>query len=188
MIIKKEFFSKSLLAGIFISIGCIANIKVSGILGPILFAFGLLTVCSMQANLFTGKAGFVKSKTDYLFLIPMLLFNIGGCFLIGNGYPLDCSHIIDARLSSSIFSLLVTSIFTGIVMTTAVSIYKNQNSPIGILLGVPLFILCGFPHCIADGYYYTCEGWTIEIFLIWLVTVVGNFIGCSYNKLIKSGA
>ena len=57
-------FRKSVFAGIFISIGGSVYLSVGGIAGSVLFAFGLLGVIHYQLPLYTGKAGFIKTKED----------------------------------------------------------------------------------------------------------------------------
>ena len=56
--------SRSVFAGICIGIagwGFLANKTI----GMFLFIFGLATVVSYKAKLFTGMAGYVRSKTDF---------------------------------------------------------------------------------------------------------------------------
>ena len=48
---------KSIMAGIFISIGCVVNLAVGGIVGAALFSLGLTAILVFNFNLFTGKAG-----------------------------------------------------------------------------------------------------------------------------------
>lgn len=45
------------MAGIFISIGCVVNLAVGGIVGAALFSLGLTAILVFNFNLFTGKAG-----------------------------------------------------------------------------------------------------------------------------------
>lgn len=65
------------------------------------------------------------------------------------------------------------SIACGMVMFIAVDVYK-QGSVLGILIGVPLFILAGFQHSIANvitmGVAQICS-WTL------VLCVAGNWIG-----------
>ena len=59
-----------------------------------------------------------------------------------------------------------------------------------LLFGVPAFIICGFPHCVADSFYYaSCShsfiaehGWSL--LAAYLPTVAGNFIGCNIYRLV----
>ena len=53
-----EIFKSSILAGMFISLGCIVNLTVGGYLGAILFSFGLLSVVHYKLKLYTGTIGF----------------------------------------------------------------------------------------------------------------------------------
>jgi formate/nitrite transporter FocA (FNT family) len=58
-------------------------------------------------------------------------------------------------------------------MYVAVKIFK-KGSPLGIVFGIPLFIFCGFQHCIANvitlGVARTFD-WSL------LLAIAGNFIG-----------
>ena len=58
-------------------------------------------------------------------------------------------------------------------MYIAVYMYK-KGTPLGIIYGIPLFIFCGFQHCIANiitfGVARTIN-WTI------VLCVLGNFTG-----------
>ena len=60
---KKQLYSELLLksaaASLMIGLGDYVLLKLGNPLGPFLFAFGLLGVCVMGANLFTGKCGFL---------------------------------------------------------------------------------------------------------------------------------
>ena len=49
----------SILAGICISLGGVAFLKVGGIVGAVLFSFGLITVVCYKMKLYTGVSGFV---------------------------------------------------------------------------------------------------------------------------------
>jgi formate/nitrite transporter FocA (FNT family) len=58
-----------------------------------------------------------------------------------------------------------------------------------LLFAVPLFIHCGFPHCVADAFYFlTCpqnvlmdSGW--DLLGVYGSIVVGNSIGCNIYRL-----
>ena len=49
-----------ILAGIAISVGGTVFLKVGGIIGAVLFAFGLTTVVYYKLKLYTGTAGFIQ--------------------------------------------------------------------------------------------------------------------------------
>ncbi len=74
-------------------------------------------------------------------------------------------------------------------MTTAVTFArKGQNLP--LLFGVPLFIMCGFPHCVADAFYYLCVPLDFliahapDVLLFYVSIVIGNFVGCNLYRAI----
>ena len=56
---KAELVRKSVGASILISLGCYSLLKMGSPIGPVLFTLGLLGVCYMGQNLFTGKCGFI---------------------------------------------------------------------------------------------------------------------------------
>ena len=182
----KEVISKGILAGIFISIGCLVYLSVGGIFGAILFSFGLTSVILTQSKLFTGLSGFCNCLKDYKILILVLLLNFIGCFIVGSLVDtVDASQIVFNRINSSLSHILIYSIGTGIIMSISVKYAKEQSNYIPLLLGIPTFIMCGMPHCVADICYYSIEGWKITYILPWITSVIGNFIGCNVTKIIK---
>ena len=192
----KKLFSNwmsALLAGVCISIGCIVNLQVGGIVGPILFTFGLITVVHYQYKLYTGTAGFIKNTTDFLNLGYILLWNVIGCLftalLMYEAIP-DLYDkvvpIINQRESQSILSSLFRAIFCGFLMTTAVQ-FARENRWLPLLWAVPVFILAGFYHSIADSFYYlmylVSTGFTYISPINYLIVILGNFIGCNLWRI-----
>ena len=53
---------KGVLAGICISFGGTIYLRVDGVAGAVLFAFGLIAVITSGLNLFTGKSQFVWGR------------------------------------------------------------------------------------------------------------------------------
>ena len=66
---------KALLAPILIGFGVVVNLTLGPPLGPILFSFGLLGVCTLGAELFTGKAGYMW-RNESKDLARILLINL----------------------------------------------------------------------------------------------------------------
>ena len=65
------------------------------------------------------------------------------------------------------------SVMCGVIMYLAVAIFR-KGSKLGILFGVPLFIFCGFQHCIANVITLgVAMGWSWTLIL----AVAGNFAG-----------
>ena len=82
------------------------------------------------------------------------------------------------RLEMGVLPILITAFFCGILMYTAVAIYKEKGSPLGIFFCVPVFILSGFEHSIADMFYFFCARmFSGEVFLFLLLVVIGNAVG-----------
>ena len=75
-------------------------------------------------------------------------------------------------------------------MTTAVQFTRN-NKYLPLIFGVPVFILCGFLHSIADAFYILMlhHGYLLDnmnvILKIYGIIVAGNFIGCNLTRIIK---
>lgn len=188
----KNFTLMSIFAGLLIGTGGLVYLRVGGVAGAVLFAFGLLCVVMCGAQLFTGKSGFLPYK-DFPKLIAMILLNAVGCAVAAFIASYCCSEalttnlqtIIDARLAASWHKVLVTSIGTGMIMTLAVY-GARQKHYLPLLFGVPVFILCGLPHCVADAFYYVaalfynCFKW--ELLIAWLWAIAGNYIGCNLPR------
>ena len=195
----KSIISSSVLSGIAIGtagFGYLASGK--DIVGAVLFAFGLATVVHYSLKLYAGTAGFIRrGELGTLFLI--LFFNLVGCALMGlmarcSPLPLQetAQGILEGRLAMGALRGGVLSIGCGFIMTTAVT-FARQDKMLPLIFGVPLFIVCGFPHCVADGFYYLCvplayiaDHWQ-EVLLFYVSIVAGNFIGCNLYRLVMAG-
>lgn len=198
----KFFYSRGILAGICISFGGCIYLKTGGVAGAVLFAFGLIAVVALGLNLFTGKAQFVWGKSSegpyaqggYVWLFSILALNIIGCIAMGALLPGQemreaAQSIIDKRLESDALRNGLLAVGCGFIMTLAVqNAAKKQWLP--LLFGIPAFIICGLPHCIADAFYIAClpadffEERMREIAVFYAAIVAGNFIGCNAYRLI----
>lgn len=162
--------------------------------GSILFALGLLAIVGYKLKLFTGTAGFIK-KNEIGDLLIILLGNIIGCFVmgmltrvspVGDGIQIAAMNIMNTRMETGMLGCGLLAIGCGLLMTTAVTFARQKNF-IPLLLAVPLFIVCGFPHCVADAFYYMSipfNTWSVDLLGIYLATVVGNAIGCNLYRII----
>ena len=74
----KELILKSIGAAALISLGNYALLKLGNPIGPVIFAFGILGVCYMGQNLFTGKCGFLFQDrikfTDLMIILIVMMF------------------------------------------------------------------------------------------------------------------
>ncbi len=190
-----QIIKSSILAGICIGIAGFGYLAEKSIIGAVLFAFGLLTVVHYKLKLYTGTAGFiVKGEVGSLFLI--LLGNLVGCLIVSliarcSPMPLQetAQKVLEGRLATGPLKGGILAIGCGFIMTTAVTFArKDKNLP--LLFGVPLFIMCGFPHCVADAFYYMAvpvsflaEHW-LEVLVFYVSIVAGNFVGCNLYRAI----
>lgn len=182
-------FIRSILAGICIGLGGAIFIKLGGVIGAIMFAFGLLTVVHFKLPLYTGTAGFIElNKTSEYYKMLIILFgNILGCVLLSylNIKGIDGTAIIQSRLDTSYLQCLLNAIGCGLIMTLIVQGGRDKNWLL-ILFGIPLFILLGFYHSIADAFYNMCVSDEMKnmFFGRYWTIVLGNFIGCNMPRLL----
>ena len=197
MKIKKEILENcnvllsSILAGVCISIGCIVNLMVGGgVIGAVLFTFGLITVVHYKYALYTGTAGFVKNFTDVfdLFFIIFVCNFIGcaltsyaACYAIPDLHD-KCNALMELRTHYDIWQTFIRAIFCGFLMTTAVK-FARENRWLPLLFAVPVFILAGFYHSIADAFYIQSSDYWSQIKWNYLMTIFGNFVGCNLYRL-----
>jgi formate/nitrite transporter FocA (FNT family) len=104
---------------------------------------------------------------------------------MNEGVLSNLNTIMAAREAASWDKLVVTSAGTGIIVTLALYGSRKGNY-LPLLYGVPVFIMCGLPHSIADAFYYWVAilngdfaWWMVAA---WLWSVVGNYIGCNLPR------
>jgi formate/nitrite transporter FocA (FNT family) len=182
-------FLRAILAGIAIGLGgCIFMGMVTSEykwVGAILFSIGLFTVFTFRLDLYTGKVGYaVENKPSYLVdLVVIILGNFVGALIIGQMIPMPEAAevlIVDAKLGGDIdwWRVFCKGVFCGMLMFIAADYYKTQKKYLATFVCVPVFILAGFEHSIADMFYFCASGtFTLDAFLFILVVIVGNAIG-----------
>lgn len=197
-----KLLRSSVFAGIYIGVagfGFLASglqSQVYGsLVGSVLFCLGLLAVVGYRLKLYTGTAGYIsRNETGELFLI--LAGNILGCLLVAllsRVSPLDmqsaAQNILELRLRTGALNCGLLGIGCGLLMTTAVTFAREKNY-LPLLFGVPLFIVCGFTHCVADAFYYLAaplaflKAHALEILAVYVCIVLGNLIGCNLYRII----
>ena len=183
---------RALLSGILIGLGSAGYLAVGGIPGAIIFAFGLIGVVVFEAPLYTGQAGVLKLNELWI-LFRIWFWNVIGCILIGllvkyagsDTSIANATTIVDGRFEAGWVKGLLRAIGCGLIIDLSVYQFRKSRSFIPILFGVPLFILCGFYHSIADVVYLTASWrWSPEICWYYPVIVIGNYIGCNVRRLI----
>lgn len=203
-----EILIKSILAGIMIGIGGTIYLSLDNkIVGSILFAIGLFIIVVYSFNLYTGKIGYLINNFNKKYISELIITLIGnfiGTFFVGfilrytriyNMISEKAKTLADIKLNDTLISILILSFFCGILMYLAVNTYKEVKDIgkyLAVFLGVIVFILCGFEHCIANMYYFSVSStWSLNTLLYLLVMILGNSLGgiliplC--NKVIKKG-
>lgn len=203
-----EILIKSILAGIMIGIGGTIYLSLDNkIVGSILFAIGLFIIVVYSFNLYTGKIGYLINNFNKKYIRELIITLIGnfiGTFFVGfvlrytriyTSISDKAKGLVDIKLNDTLISILILSFFCGILMYLAVNTYKEVKDIgkyLAVFLGVIVFILCGFEHCIANMYYFSVSSiWSLNTLLYLLVMILGNSLGgiliplC--NKVIKKG-
>lgn len=185
---------KSFLAGIMIAIGGTVFLSIENkVIGASLFSIGLFGVLIYNLNLYTGKIGYLIINFNLKYikeLIITLIGNfIGACSV---GFILRYTRIYDkiyekslmlvnTKLNDNILSIFILSIFCGLLMYYAVNGFKKQTDfgkYLVVYLGVAVFILCGFEHCIANMYYFSvADIWSLKTLGYTGIMVLGNSLG-----------
>lgn len=197
-----DIFRSAIFAGICIGVAGFGFL-VNPTVGMFLFIFGLATVVQYKLKLFTGTAGWVETRSDLKDLCIILIGNMVGCLLVAllarcsaQDLPAAAEALLAKRLGNGWWKCGLLSIGCGFLMTTAVNFArksKDFGDWVPLVLAVPLFIHCGFPHCIADTFYYmTCSPRVLfadpMFWLLYPSIILGNFLGCNLYKVFLSKA
>lgn len=188
-----RYMTSALSAGIAVALGSYAYIATeSRYLGGFLFSFGMLVVCIFQLPLYTGRISYVGKggprPRDFLTMLPM---NILGAVLVGLlSYPVkggaDVQLIVQDKLNQPFLQNFMTAMLCGAVIFCIVHIFRHSKDPVGrylgILLGVPVFVISRMENSIPDVFYVTAAlkqyGYFELRSLPFLLTVlVGNGLG-----------
>lgn len=177
---------KSVFAGILIGIAAI--ISANATYQHIIFSVGLVSVVCCGAYLYTGMIGKLTYR-DYKMILQILIGNIFGVLIVCLYARYYCSadmfdQVIANKESYSLIYVFVASIFCGILMCTATVLNINGNVLIMILC-VSAFILGKFPHCIADTFYLSLNGISLNDACYILLSVIGNTIGAKLASLCR---
>ena len=181
--------TESVCAGILIAIGGSVFLSCENrVIGAVLFSVALLCICYKGYYLYTGKVGYLTEAhraSDILSLLIGLAGNLLTACLLGfvvryavPGIGKAAEVLCPAKLEQSFLQTLLRASFCGVLMYLAVSIFRDHKTPIAILFGIPVFILSGFEHSIADMFYFGASG-TVngKVLLFILTAVLGNSLG-----------
>ena len=198
-----NLFRSSVFAGILIAIAGYGFLAGQAV-GMFLFILGLAAVVSYRLRLFTGTVGFIKWG-EIPNLVIILLGNVLGCWLVSLiakvdtvlGIQTAAQTVLQSRLQLGWLACGIKAIGCGVLMSAAVE-FSRRGVDFGywvpLLFAVPLFIHCGFPHCVADAFYFlTCpksvlmdSGW--DLIGVYGGIIAGNAIGCNIYRLLLYGS
>ena len=176
-------------AGLMITIGCSVYLAcVSKVVGAVLFAVALLTICYKGLSLFTGKVGYIPEKHGKEEVSALLLGLLGNAiatcalgYLVGLALPnlqASAQVLYESKLTQEWWQTFIRAIFCGVLMYVAVSVYRENKTIVGILFAVPVFILSGFEHSIANMAYFGISAQvSFDAFLFILIVIAGNAVG-----------
>ena len=185
-------FVRSILAGMAIGLGGAVLLGTMGIdpqlkwVGAILFAIGLFTVFTFGLDLYTGKVGYMFDDKPWTYGIDLLIMLVGN--FIGTLFISFCMPMADASVAGFIdgrlamlddpVRIILKGIFCGMLMFIAADVYKKKQSYLGAFICVPVFILAGSEHSIADMYYFCAAGvFSLDALFFIILVAIGNAIG-----------
>ena len=192
----------AILGGMGVGIGGVVYLSVENkIVGAFLFTIGLFIIMTTGLNLFTGKVAYIFDRSPN-YLITVLMIYIGnfiGTGLVGwlmpmtrygSGLVAAANTIVDAKLSDNFVSIFILAAFCNFVIFAACDGYHQVKHElgkyIGLFLGVAVFILCGFEHCIANMFYFTISGrWNGTTVVYLAVMTLGNIVGGVFTPLVR---
>ena len=190
-------------AGLAIGLGSLTYTVVSAywtsrpgmIFASALFSVGLILVCVLGLQLYTGKIGVVFDNREKLVenainLPIMLVGNAIGAFALGiichfvfmNIPEVNDRIIAISEGKTASDTVFLQGIFCGALVYIAVFFFKNLENYgmkiIGIITAVTLFVYCGFQHCIANMFYFGMAfNWNINMLWNLLIVILTNSVG-----------
>src|SRR5699024_2158394 len=101
---------------------------------------------------------------------------------VGSALAEKAMGLFETKLSDSLVSIFILAVLCTIMIYIAVENYKNYPHQLGkylaILLGVLVFILCGFEHCIANSFYFSVANvWSLHTLGFLVVMTLGILVG-----------
>lgn len=166
---------KSILGGICIGMGVLVYSVQKNHIGAVLFSFGLINIIKCEFYLYTGKVGYWQSGKTVEFL-TILLGNILGVAIIAPLIP-DTTGIVQAKMQASYLIIFYRSLMCGMIIYLCVNQNPNKTKFLLPVLGVPLFILSGMEHCIADIGLLLGTKLSLQSIIFILVVIIGNSFG-----------
>ena len=203
-------FRLGIFAGILIAIGGALNLCLSSmeqpVWGAVFFSLGLMCVCLLGANLFTGKAGYLLEKDRHyaLDVLIMALGNIVGALVVGYLAALvfkEWNVPLASKLlygeGSTWYGCLLRAIGAGAFVYLAVECFRKVPSYPGklvmVALSIAAMVLLGCNHSVANVFYFAYAQINVPGFDAWngifsvLVAMAGNVLGSLLLYWLQNG-
>lgn len=191
-----KLISKAILAGLLIAMAGWIYLVVQGldlggwnkVIGSFMFSIGLVAVVILEANLFTGKVGYINTKQKLIDGIIIVIVNLLIAYLIGLLYQgcIEVSNAMVSRIEKSWYRIFVDGLGCGVCIYIAVEGYKKTKSLIPVILGVMAFILGGFEHCVADAFYLGASEFSLIGLAYIGLAVLGNSLGSLLTRWLQT--
>ena len=180
-------FLKGLFAGICIAMGSVIYMNEQGIVGPVLFATGLLSIFTLNLYLYTGQVPYGTRWKEIPFLLTVLVSNIIGCcitYIFPSPVAVD---IINQKLSEPYLYVFIQAILCNALIYVACEANK-QNKNLSVIFAVTTFILCGFEHSIANVCFFaSARVFNMDVVIHTLIVVLGNAVGGLLTRQVHIG-
>ena len=141
-------------------------------------------------NLFTGMAGYVIRTNFAQFLAAtgvncLAAFGFGVLGSLNPACREKAAAVCQAKIDKGIVWMFVSAIFCGILIYLGVDFYKKRGRFIGMIFAVPLFVVCGFDHTVADMFYYGASGnYRAEDIGLFFAALLGNIAGSNIIRFL----
>lgn len=184
-------------AGILISIGGAVYLSCDNkYAGAVLFSVALLCICYQGYSLYTGKICYIPQKhgkEEFSVLLTGLLGNVAATTVCGYALRYAIPKIgeaalnaCNAKLEQEFLQTFIRAVFCGTLIFLAVDIFRNHKTPLGIIFCIPVFILSGFEHSVADMFYFASSGIvSLQAFIFIWIVILGNSIGGALIPLLS---
>lgn len=175
---SKGTLIRSIIGGFLIGIGGTAFLAVDNkVVGSVLFAVGLMSICVTEQLLFTGKTPYTMNLKNLFIILAGNFVGATVCgVLVRSVKPEFISKATDmcySKLGEGT-NVVILGLFCNILIYLALEGFK-ANYPILLIMAVSAFILCGFEHCIANMFYFAVAKIINVKYLV--LNIFGNLLG-----------
>ena len=189
-----RIFCSSMAAGFCIGLGGVVFLlQAEKLVGAVLFCIGLYTICEMKFHLFTGRVCYALEQPLWSWLqFPViwlgnwlgtgLAANLLCCTRAGANAQKAAQLLVQTKNADTLLSLFVLGVFCNVFVFIAVEGFKSFPLALGkylaIFVGIPVFIMSGYEHSIADMFYFWLAGEISPGALLRIVIIsLGNSAG-----------